>query len=542
MSNGTGDLVPAPKGTAMAILDANLDTAPGGDLYHIVGIQAVNPTVGSAIELGEDQRNTELFVAYDWIDGVNDRHRRLDRYRMDDGFTWENIYDVADVFAFDASYTPARATFGLTRSNPTTPTQAGISVLVVNQAEVLKSFPDFASPTSTGTDNLPAPVSPNPFPEILIVHQGRVVLFPLSLQGFGTGIVWAHNEMMYWLTVNDVSTIDTELGGLFYNVVFGYENPAGYDCGASLSANELFLLKRYGGALMIQGDLNQPRAVNLPNVMSPGFANSWGTQTPLGFAYCVDNGTVYAWSGGDTSENLAPMMEPNFWRPLTDLTLPADQSSPNERYRGATQLALYRDLLMVPNNWFMDLTNAPDPSSGGGGWWRLEDPTTAQGGYFPRYSFYSADWTGRWCYASPYGVEHDGGNQVVADEYDRKTGASTWVWTSAPLRESMERQMHVRSIVVVCQGHGTIDVTAIAMKDGGGVDTGSADQIVIDSDYPLAFRRDLKVVGNLVQIKLTASGEEDPGSGAILEAPIVNEYRVGSSERERIGTQAGLPA
>ncbi len=508
-SNSNGDLVPGPllDLNAQITRDANLDAgAPGLNLYHIVGIQAVSPVLGDDTIKGRDQCNTQLFVAYDWIDEPDDRHRRLDRYLRDSSQTWENIYDVADTFAYSDDYTPARATFGLTRSNSADPTQSGASVLVVCQAEELRAFPDDTAPTVTGTVSLPQPVSPAPFPEMLIVHQGRVVLFPLSLQGFGDDEIWAHNEMMYWLTVNDVTTLDSEITGGYYNIVFGYENPSGYDNGASLSANELFLLKRYGGAIMLQGDLNQPRAVNLPNVMSPGFANSTGVQTPLGYCYVVDNGTLYTWRGGDTSEDLAPMMEPDFWRPITDVTLPASPDSPNERWRGNTQLALFRDLLLVPNNWYMDLTNAPDPASGGGGWWRLCDPASAIGEYLPRYSHYTCDWTGRWAWAAPYALEHGAANKVVMDEYDRSRSATSYSWKSVPLSESAERQLNVREVVVVLSGQGSVIITGYGRYEDDGVTRRQdvTDEIWVDSDYPMAVRRSLAVKGNLIQIQVQA--------------------------------------
>lgn len=546
-SNATGDLIPGPLPVVGHLtLDDNLNgDSPGGDLYFITGMTVVNPVFDDDTPTGVDQNNSQVFVAFEYIDLPNDRHQEVWRWFTNSTFVSEQISDVADVFAYADFARPARTTWALTRSNNADPTQSGVSVLVYCQSNgVFKSFPDEAASTVTGTDDLPAPVSPNPLPEMIIGHQGRVVVFPLSLQGFGTDVVWAHNELMYWLTVNDVTTLDAALSGDFFNVVFGYENPAGYDCGASMSANQLILLKRYGGALMLEGDLNQPRAVNLPGVMSPGFADSMGVQTPLGFIYCVDNGTVYAWRGGDTSEDLSPMMNQNFWRPITDETIPSDYDSPNERYRSNTTLALFRDLVCVPNNWFFDLTHAPGVEAGGGGWWRLTDPTESQGGYVSRHSHYAADWTGRWLYAAPYGVAHDG-DLYVADLYDRKYGAASYEWKSAPLRQSMERRINVRQVVIVASGNGTIDVTVHGLEDDGTPITDDAETIELNSAYPVAFRRNVACDGNLVQISVRSEGAEldtPVGYRTNEDAPTIHEIRIGTIERRRLGEQQGIPA
>lgn len=542
-SNNTGDLIPGPYAEVGHLtLDADLGTDPGGGLYFLSGITCVNPVFDDDTAVGVDQNNTQVFVAFDYIDLPNDRHLELWRWFTNSTFAVEQVYDETDVFPYDDDFRASRATWALTRSNAADPTQSGSSVLVICQGDgILKSFPDEATPTVTSTDDLPAPAPGNPLPDIILGHQGRIVVFPLSLQGFGTDVVWAHNELMYWLTVNDVTSLDAALGGDFFNVVFGYENPAGYDCGASMSANQLILLKRYGGALMLEGDLNQPRAVNLPGVMSPGFALSWGVQTPLGFFYVVDHGQVYSWTGGDKSENMAPMMNDDFWRPVRDVEVASTYDSPNQRYRSTTALCLYSDLVCVPNNWYMDLTNAPAVESGGGGWWRLADPEALSGSYRSRHSFYAADWTGRWLYAAPFAVEH-GGDLYVADRYDRTKGATSYSWKSAPLRQSMERRTEVRQIVIIASGFGTIDGTVFGLEDTGTEVSDILDGIELNTQYPVAFRRNVDVTGNLIQILVEASGGEiDEETGERGPAPTIHEIRFGTQERRRLGVQQGVP-
>lgn len=540
-SNATGDLIPGPR-QEVGHLTLNTDlnaSAPGGGLYFIQGLCVVNPVFDDDTGVGVDQNNSQVFVAFDYIIEPDVRHREFWRWFTNSTFIVEQLWDETDTFPYDDDYRPGRATFGLTRSHAADPTNSGVSVLIINQGDgIFRSFPDEGASSITGYDDLPAPTAGNPQPEIIVCHQGRVVVFPLSLQAFGADVVWAHNELMYWLTVNNVTALDTALSGDYFNVVFGYENPAGYDTVASMNANQLVLFKRYGGAVLLEGDLNQPRAVNLRGVMSPGFAESWGIQTPIGFCYVVDHGTVYAWSGGDQSENLAPMLFDDFWRPVRDVEAASTYDSPNQRYRSGTNLELYRDLLVVPNNWYMDLTNAPGPEAGGGGWFRLVDPERTLGGYRSRYSYYGADWTGRWLYAAPYAVEH-GDVLYVADRYDRTQGMQGYSWKSAPLRASMERRMEVREIVIVASGFGTIEVTVLGLEDSGTEVTDTAESINVDSTYPMAARRTVACDGNLIQIKVVSNGGVvDENSGALGDAPTIHEIRVGSNERRRLGNTA----
>src|SRR5690606_5166543 len=104
--------------------------------------------------------------------------------------------------------------------------------------------------------------------------------------------------------------------------------------------------------------LNDFQVRNLPNVRGTGHSMNRGTPSPRGFVYPVDNGGVWLWEGGDLSVNIAPQMDPNFWRPpalipavgFYESGTPPEQSEPDWGYQ-QTQCATWDQFVMLPNNW-----------------------------------------------------------------------------------------------------------------------------------------------------------------------------------------------
>lgn len=558
-SNESGDLIPGPvlsnfwQIDDISVNEPEFETVENGGtghgLYWITGLQIAHPVFSDGNVVGINQNNSELFVAFEYIVNTDNRHRELWRFHRHTGETWEQIYDETDTFPYEETYKPARATMGVTRSNSAAPLESGPSVLVVCQGDgILKGFPDDTASAVTGTVNLDKPGALFPQPDMVTVHQGRVVVFPLSLTAFGLDVVYAHNELMYWFAVNDYTTLSSALTGSYFSVLFGYETPAGYDFAISLSANELLLMKRYGGAVMVRGDLDHPQAINLPNVKSPGFSESWPVQTGLGLIYVVDNDGVYTWKGGDTSDLLSPGLYDNFWRSTRDRPV----APGNNIWRAASKLTLFGDLIVTPNNWFYDTIHAPGASQGGGGWWRLneaatffppdpEDPESVGSWATTKIGFHNeADWTGRWLYQTPWAIRYAEGDDVLW-EWDRALPNTSYAWKSQPIAESIDRQINVREVVAVVSGHGRVNITVYGRAEDGSPDTLRSDsiqEIFVDSDFPIVVRRDIALKGALVQLELTSNEDNGEGGTAGFGAPVVHELRLGYDPREQAGKKA----
>lgn len=517
IANHNGALVPLPAIDKTVTINNLSFVEPDSD-YFIGGMRVNDPVFDGSTDKAEDGNNSEIWVGFEYFDGTDseDRHLRVLRYKEYMAIpNWQTIVTENEVRAglFEANYRPARCQFEKARSNQVDHFQAGTPVIVIlyGDSPIFCEFPkDDASSTDT-TDDLPAPTAGNPQPALMVAHQGRIVAFPLTLYGAGSGEVYPTNEAFYWTTVNDLTTLDVLLAGEFFNVIFGYENPTGYQCAASLTFNELLLLKSRGGGLALQGDLNNPTAKTLPNVMSPGHSNALGVQTPVGYAYPVQHGGVWVWGGGDTADNLSPQLSPNFWKP-TDRVGPYG--------RPAVTCGMWREWLMVPNNWLFDTTNQ--------GWWRI-DNASVEGFHF------DSDWTGQYAYAAPHLVEHDGG-QAVLVRWNKAIGATSYNWRSHPFTQTMDREVEAREVVVVISGYGDVNLSLLTADDGVNDDV----TFHVESDFPVAYRRGVSAKGYNLVVSLGVFANESEPLDLEGGAPTIHSIDIGLSQRHRVGESAAV--
>lgn len=509
-----GALAAGPRRTLeVSDTDRNGAGSPASP-YFIGGLFCADPTFDGTNPLGPDQNNTEIFVGYEWFETNDDRRRQVRRYKRGIATpAWETIFDdtLNVPGLFDIDYRPARCVFQSSRSNQTTPTDVGVPIVVFCYDGILESFPDDTAPGVTGTFSLPQAGPGFPEVSLIISHQNRIVVFPLTLTGFGLNDVYATNEGLYFTATNDVSAnaaVD------FSNVVFGSENPTGYQCGASLTANELLLLKSKGGAIMLRGDLLNVTSINLPNVQSPGFSMNHGCRTKLGYAYCVDNMGMFVWAGGDASEDISLQLNPNFWRPTAQQT--------GNYHRAHTTCTKWAPWIVTPNNWLYDMDK--------GGWWRLDYNKT--GSPIQMYHM-DVDWTGRWLYGSNHlwedGVSDLNVNpeKVVFYEYDKLLGAATYSWQSHPIQGTMDRVVNVREVVLVLSGVGDVTVT-ITGRDGV-YDTA---EFSVNDLFPVTLRAPVAVQGTNIQVRIESSVPV-PADPAESGAPTVHAVRLGIKERMR---------
>lgn len=455
-AHSSGALIPAPTVTdtvppPLAVNDYTLVS----EAYRITGIACMDPIfeVGNT-QWGVDQRNTDIFMGVEWFD--DDTHYRAIyrflRHRLDPN--WSSVASTTTDADFDPNTRPKRCYFATGRSNSDDSGQVGPAVIAWAFGGWARMFPNDTATTSTGTASLPGdrypetgdPENPLVLPDLLITHQGRALLFPLSVSAVGSvggsAIVYVTNESFYWTEVNDFTTLGTSLVG-FFNVLAGYENPTGYSAVASLSAGELLLVKARGGALFIRGSLDDFQAVTVPNLRSAGQSLDLGTASPIGFLYPVDAAGVEVWEGGDTSRPVANQLADDFFRP--------DPQSDEAWGHTWTQSAVWGDLVMFGNNWFLD-TSTRTEATPDGGWWRIDTVEEKV------IHYWSVDWKGRHAYAAPRRFSE--GTDATLWEYDAKTPAISYIWTSQPIRpdDLLDKSFRTEEVVLTASGQGTVMV------------------------------------------------------------------------------------
>ena len=519
-----GALVPLPRRKeSIAGLTSKLTHSVSSILtpeFRIIGVHAAGPVYSpnQAYQLyGSEQSNTELFVAVEyWREGgdLDHQHMRVLRLNHHTGFNqWRSVWSSSNqVEPYNARAIPPTADFVTGRSNNTDPDQAGPTVTVACVYGNVFMYPDDSNPSGESTRRLPGDRS---FTDGLLScvnivgHQGRIVGFPLAVTWHGSGAWWVGNEQMWWTKVNNYRELADQLSGKLYWINVGFEDPSGYQAMASLTADELFMVKSKGGAVVLRGSMNNFTAVNYPYIRSAGFSLNKGTTTPLGFAYPVDASGLWVWAGGEASEHVSKQLEPDFWRP--PVVAPATDPSPAQFLHYPTQCANWGEWTALPNNWIWDTDF--------GGFWRIEDPDDVV------LHRWTADWRSRRAFATPSGVRTN--SDVAVYAYDKSELAATYHWHSHPLSATMDREVELREVVVVASGVGEIHVRAYSATD----QVGETKTFVVNGtpSRPTIQRQGYAVNGAMLTFALEVRADNPFNA-----APTVHEIRYGVRSTHRL--------
>lgn len=504
----TGALFAMPKRVNAYYRDPIVDPATRlSEEFRTIGLHVAGPIYYPPEALpGVEQNNDVVLVGTEYwtAGGLQFEMARYTRnYKYTPG--WTSLWTANDGGTYDANVRPKKMEFRDQRSNNAAPLKAGPSVtgFVVNGHAWM--YPDDTNTTANSTRYLPGDKVMDAgggglvSPDSLEAHQGRFVIFPLAVSGYGTNEVYTTNECFFWTSVNDARTMDPLLAGNYFSVLAGYENPSGYGVMQSLTANELLLIKCKGGGLILRGDLQAYDAITLPYLRSTGLSMNRGCSSPLGFMYPTDGGGIWLWEGGDVSSHVTPSMEPDFWRPPATAPAYGDKAATGWGH-GHTTMCSWGEWVMLPNNWVID--------TDGKSLWRIDDPNDVV--------FHRAvsNWRGRSCYMAPSGWRH--GQDPVFYEYQWTVPASSFSWLSQPISSTMERRVEVRDVALVVQGSGRVKVTVRSGEDPIGKAVWFD---ATDDNRPVVKRAPVAVQGSHIQFRI----ESENTSGG--EAPSVHELR-----------------
>lgn len=508
----SGSLIPLPRITDRIYRDPSDFDSPSltNEQFRTVGLFANNPVYSvsttNANTLGIDECHTELFVATEYWTGAASSatiHLDVSRYlRNTQNPLWESIWSrsIAGQI-YTGSVRPRVCYFASQRSNSASVTKSGPQVVGFVFSGNARYFPSDTNTTASATDDMPADAVGDPqagvLPTNLVGHQGRMVIFPVYFTADGADQTYISSECAYWTEVNDANTIDDALSSNYFNILGGYEQASGYGVIASLTANELFLVKTVGGGLFVAGDLNTPTVRTLPYVRSTGLSLNNGCSTPLGYIYPVDSSGIWLWSGGDTSEHITKHLSPEFWRPPA--RVPAYSESPSAPSYGHsnTSMCQWNEFVLLPNNFLWDTDEK--------GWWRVLDPDVI---IMHRWV---ADDRGLRFWGAPNGWRS--GAEPVAWEFLRRKGATHYSWKSHPMEPTIEQTTRCEEVVVAGVGLGRVRVSVTTAE---APDTyASAEVEFTDASHTQIRRVRLPVAGTGLTFRIESFGydhDEDQGS------------------------------
>lgn len=302
----------------------------------------------------------------------------------------------------------------------------------------------------------------------------------------------------------------------FQQTILSAEEPWGYGAWGSISTGELLLLKKYGGGVMLNGDIDDPSSViPLPGIESVGAFVGHADSSTIGLVYCSQSRGAWIWNGGNTSQKISAQLRDNFFDATTE------QSMPSNNY--GFFVGHWQDWILFSNNYMYDAdSNA---------WWVLY-PKAGNGNADvtgETFFWYNQAALGSILFASPLSIGTGmGENLNWYYQFDNSIPAQHWQWESLP-------------IVAVPNHARVVDVTQVIVRASCPTGAGSAFTITIGTwtatsvaDIgldPTTFRFNAGAGSlGLEDIIITITGDDTTGTPG-NSAPIIHSIDVGYTTR-----------
>jgi hypothetical protein len=396
----------------------------------------------------------EAIVMIEWDDGTN-HYFICDSYNLN-ASTKTNICATTQASGGLNEYPFGSPYPQMTRAadtNPTTTVGNPVCVFPVASfaypnatAGQIFMYPSPATPTSYTPKKLITDTTPQSESGMILVHQYRVVVLA------NTGQSWPLGGAGVWVVNETINFTDPPNGDVYpssattgQQLIAVAEEPYGYGCGGSISAGELFLVKRRGGGVIITGDINEPTSITyLPGVQPTGGGYGNADSGVQGLFYCsIDNG-AWVWNGSNTSQKISQQLDDSFF------------TGPNQAIYLSWYVRCIGDKVYFSNNWLYDTRTSS--------WWKYA-PDATQGGTT---YFWIQDVDGTGFYAAP--ITFLAANKTMLYRFDYNTPAQHYQWRSLPLKLSGEdRVADIREIVVRASCAGTHGTVSVSVLDKGNV-------------------------------------------------------------------------
>ena len=439
--------VPGPKGAADPNQTFSCMALPAGGLGPLPGVGAYYQWPGDYVA-GPGNYITGLLVHDELSNGTTEA---FTTFEGDDGTThyfqaWSYIPET-NTGALIVQYNPASfaGLFGspypaMTRAAASSPTTTvGNPVIVFPGLSSdphgnVYMYPDPSAPTTYGVLELYSIANPGIAGQV-IVHQSRIIVLAGIDYPYPAGGGFNTNEQIGFSDPPNSTVMGLQ------DTVLATEQPYGYGCGGSISAGELFLVKKRGGAIVVTGDIFSPNVTILPGVESVGGIYGSAHSGMAGFVYCSYDNGAWVWNGGSTAQKISSQLDDSFFLPPEFANMESNNYGFYVRCIG--------DRVYFSNNWVLDLrTNS---------WWRYY-PTKAQGGVDLFY-VQEVDGGAIWCSKLSFTDTH----RHYLYRFDQATPSETWQWQSLPIRLTTDRYVQLRQVVVRASansdnGAGTIKV------------------------------------------------------------------------------------
>lgn len=232
--------------------------------------------------------------------------------------------------------------------------------------------------------------------------------------------------------------------------IMAVEEPWGYGAWGSMSTGELLLIKKYGGAVQLSGDINVPSSIiPLPGVQPIGDFVGRASATPIGLVYCSQNAGAWLWNGGNSSQKISQNIRDAFFDLETGRIACNNYGFFVEHWQ---------KWLMFSNNVWYDTDT--------GSWWNIYPPkgTTVGSMVGAEMFWYSLTRDANKILAAPLILTSSA--EDVYQEIDNTAPSTEYQWRSMPIHvdTNAERVIDIRQIIVRCSDPANTGLATITVS------------------------------------------------------------------------------
>jgi hypothetical protein len=290
--------------------------------------------------------------------------------------------------------------------------------------------------------------------------------------------------------------------------------PWGYGAWGTVSVGELLLVKKYGGGVILNGDINVPTSIiRCPGIQSTGDFVGRACPTLLGLFYCSQNRGAWLWNGGNTAQKIS--------RNINDSFFDLETGNLESNNYGFFVDQWQKWILFSGNVLYDSETNA---------WWNLFPKQGNNISGLPNGRnlwWYNLTPNGNQMTASPLIV--NGNTDPWLSVFDNTVPSPVYTWQSLPIHvvKDADRVLDVRQIVIRASDPTNSGLATIKVSTGSFTETTvAANNPIASTPTPLRFNVGSGAQGlDDIILSITATNT------ATNSAPIIHSIDVGYNVR-----------
>lgn len=368
-------------------------------------------------------------------------------------------------------------------------------------------YPELLSPTSQTAQDLNPGPTPASVTGQVVTYGNRVICLVGQDYDWPVGGGINTNENFNYTDPPESSSYGAQ------DTIMAVEAPWGYGAWGTISVGELLLVKKDGGGVILNGDINVPTSIiRIPGMQGTGDFVGRASSTPIGLIYCSQGQGAWLWNGGNVSQKISRNISDSFF----DL-----ETGNIESNNYGFNVEPWQKWVLFSNNVIYDTeTNS---------WWNLFPKKGINPSNLPAGRdiwWWSQTQLGNQMAASPL--------QVFANTdpwlsiFDNTVPSPQYQWQSLPIHvtKDADRVIDVRQIVIRASdptGTGTATITASLNGASWEETSVAADNPISTTPTPLRFNVGLGAQG-LYDIVLTIVANNPTANGS---APIIHSIDIG---------------